>query len=922
MWSTQANPSERPSMSKVLEMLEGLHYNLFRYFYSAAMSGQSSSSETVSIEEFRALYKGLGPYHRPFGEPSFANVIGGSEAVRESSVVVVTDASGSSEGVSPLLSRGRVISKGGFDGVAPRSSGGAEAASDEHAGLDTIVVETRSTLTSAHDLRNIWELFFASFEREVSTALKSRDPNGSSPRFSFDFDIVPAKPDECLRWKRLIEPLSDAPKKWKKDFFFVVPRAKSTPSWWFDSEGESFFPPKWIEPNSEIPRPKLGDCSEESLKTISALANLSSPKKLRSLLMIGEDGTSKHNITRILATTKREEARRGGHRQTCLLMGDGSVVRASSGRSTTSKGARTRRASERTSKGKEVAAYKDPKSQGPPPPRKLVINEGGEKKRAREKSPEVSSPIAKKVKTSSLSRDMLVDLAQTLPSPPSVVPPSAEKEIPLLSYDPAVDVHVGERSLAPTYLELDDYLVCKSDRSLYRSEYDAASLIRNKMSCSDDRSALEKLVHGRKNGSREKSPEVSSAIAKKVKTSSLSRDMLVDLAQTLPSPPSVVPPSAEKEIPLLSYDPAVDVHVGERSLAPTCPELDDYLVCKSDRSLYRSEYDAASLIRNKMSCSDDHFALEKLVRNHGPWALRDLLGNEMVRMCFTYAAFVETEERMKLGEREKAASALTSERDRLKLEKETTVANMEVYRTKMSGFEMEANNLEEQNKCMSERNDKVFEQNLKLTEDLAAAVAARDKLAADSKGYLDLLSQNQKEIDNLKQALEFAREDHKSAVLGAKESIDWAWNNCLDQVKLLNPDLPITFDGMDVYLSVVDGKLVSATSPKEEEAGKEIEAKEIIDVEKIDPSSPPEKSLSLAHLFEEAAKDPSVAGTYPSDQRSPSRTTPADPAVAGVDSSLPDDPTNFPIAEVDPPLAEEGPRSVEDEYFQGYDGSF
>ncbi|KAF7843835.1 uncharacterized protein G2W53_000740 [Senna tora] len=448
---------------------------------------------------------------------------------------------------------------------------------------------------------------------------------------------------------------------------------------------------------------------------------------------------------------------------------------------------------------------------------------------------------------------------------------------------------------------------------------------------------------GEKRRSRDRSPEVSSPAVKKVKTGSSAKDMLVDLAQTLPSPPSVVPPSAEKEIPLLSYDLAVDARVGERSMAPIYPELDDYLVYKSDRSLYRSEYDAASLIRNRMSCSDDRSALEKLVRGHGPWALRDLLGKEMLRMCSTYAAFVETEEKMvgwykdrleevsdahqeclvltrKLGECEKAVSDLTSERDRLKLEKETAVANMEVLRTKMSGFELEANNLKEQNRCMSERNDKFLEENLKLSEDLSMATSARDKLAADAKGYLDLLSQNQREIDDLRRALEVAREDHKSAVLGAKESIGWAWNNCLDQVKLLNPSLPIVFDGMDVYLSVVDGKLVSATSPEEEGADKEDEGKEVIDVEKIGPSS--EMSLNLAHLFEEAAKDPSVTGSFPSDEPPSSKASPGDPVAVGAEPSLPSDPSDFPLAVVNAPSTEEGPRSVGDDYFHGYDAAF
>ncbi|KAF7831741.1 uncharacterized protein G2W53_014074 [Senna tora] len=656
----------------------------------------------------------------------------------ESHVVVATEASNSSGEISPALGQGQLNGEGGFPGVASRSSGGPEVAPDEHAGLDVVVVETRSTLTSINDLRNIWELFFTSFEREISSALKTHNPDAPKQGLASWFYLQTQGRGKNM--KRLIEPLSDAPKKWKRYFFFVVPREGRIPSWWFDSEGEALFPPKCIELNSENPRPNLGDCSDESLRTISALANLGPPKKLQSLLMTGENGSGKQNIARILASAKREEAKRG---------------RASSMPSESSTG--SRRMSDRSSKRKEAAVYKDPKSQGPLHPRKLVITEGGEKKRDREKSPEISSPAAKKSKTSHSSK----------------------------------------------------------------------------------------------------------------------KTALVDLSQTLPSPPSVVPPSAEKEISLLSYDAVVD-------------------------------YDTASLIRNRMSCSDDRSTFEKLVREHGPWALRDFLRKEMVRMCSTYAAFVKMEQKMvdwykdRLREVsdthedcEKAINALTSERDKLKLEKETAVVSMELYRSKMSGFELDARNLKEQNKYMSERNDNVFEQNVKLTEELAAAVSARDKLVTDSKEHLDLLSKSQEEIDDLIRALEAAQDDHKFTVLGAKDSIDWAWNNCLDQVNLLNPDFPITFEGMNVYLTVVDGKLVSTTSPEEETNEKDAEEKEVIDVEKIDPSSPPEIPMSLANLFEEAPKDPSIAGTIPSDKRSPSKAPPAGSSVVVESSPLPNDPTNF-----------------------------
>ncbi|KAF7821995.1 uncharacterized protein G2W53_027450 [Senna tora] len=439
-------------------------------------------------------------------------------------------------GESSLTPVGRLNSEGGFPGVAPCSSGGPEVAPDEHAGLEAIVVETCSTLTSVNDLRYIWELFFASFEREILSALKTRNPDDSFSGFSFDFDIVLARPDECVL---------DGP----PDSFAFYFRCAIAWGW--------------------NPPLKLFSIT---FKPLSRAWLASSISKLGAMKKIGK-GSSKQNIARILATAKREEAERGQASSDMPFAGSSRV-------------------SGRSSKGKEAAVYKDPKSQGPLRPRKLVINEGGEKKWAREKSPEISSPAAKKSKTRYSSKTALVGLTQTLPSPPSVVPPGAEKETPLLSYDLAIDVRVGERSLAPVY-----------------------------------------------------------------------------------------------------------------------PEHNDYLICMSDRSLYRSEYDAASLIRNRMSCSDDRSALEKLVREHGPWALRDLPGKEMVRMCSTYAAFVEIEEKMvgwykdrlhevsdahkeclnltqRLGDCEKAIDALTSERDKLKLEKETAMANIEVYRSKVSGFEL------------------------------------------------------------------------------------------------------------------------------------------------------------------------------------------------------------------------------------------
>ncbi|KAF7808448.1 uncharacterized protein G2W53_035191 [Senna tora] len=135
----------------------------------------------------------------------------------------------------------------------------------------------------------------------------------------------------------------------------------------------------------------MEDCLNESLVTINALANLGLPRKLRSLLIVGDDATSllllcilfisllcffvsiidfpfsllarssRHNITRILASAKREEAKKG--RIPSILP-------------------------ESTLKGKVVEVYKDPKSQGLVRPSKLVINEVGEKR-----SPKKSSKV-------------------------------------------------------------------------------------------------------------------------------------------------------------------------------------------------------------------------------------------------------------------------------------------------------------------------------------------------------------------------------------------------------------------------------------------------------------------------------------------------------------------------------------------------
>ncbi|KAF7816862.1 uncharacterized protein G2W53_030831 [Senna tora] len=123
---------------------------------------------------------------------------GSSETTGKSPIVVSSETSSFSEESPPSFRRESSSGDGEFVGVAPRSSGGPEVAPDEHTGLDAVVVETRSTLTSTSDLRNIWELFFAPFEREVSDALRTRRSENPPSKFSFDFDIVPAKPNECV----------------------------------------------------------------------------------------------------------------------------------------------------------------------------------------------------------------------------------------------------------------------------------------------------------------------------------------------------------------------------------------------------------------------------------------------------------------------------------------------------------------------------------------------------------------------------------------------------------------------------------------------------------------------------------------------------------------------------------------------------
>ncbi|KAF7815381.1 uncharacterized protein G2W53_029350 [Senna tora] len=353
---------------------------------SNLMCSGSLITRSVSVLFSGDSIQSVGSPNRPLLTPT-------SKAMRESPVAVVTGTSESVEKAFPSSSQEHSTYWGEIPWVASRSVNELEVAPDEHNGLDSVVLQTRSTLTSTNDLQNIWDLCFAPFKREILSGLEMRHPDGS---------------------------------------------------FWFDSEGESLFLSKWIEPNSNIPRPELKNCSDESLRTISTLANLGPPKKLRSLLITGEDGFRRQNIAQILASAKGEEAKKGQtlsipHEGTLAIqqdrsssrsaqlyntskkirspsIGEGSVIRAGSGRSGSTKGSTDRRVFERRQKGKDVEVYKDPKPQG------------------------------------------FVHL-ESLTSPLHLVPPGAKREVPLLGND--------------------------------RSEYYVASLIRNRMSCLDDQAAIE-----------------------------------------------------------------------------------------------------------------------------------------------------------------------------------------------------------------------------------------------------------------------------------------------------------------------------------------------------------------------------------------------------------------------------------------------
>ncbi|KAF7800941.1 DNA ligase 1-like [Senna tora] len=98
--------------------------------------------------------------------------------------------------------------------------------------------------------------------------------------------------------KKLFWDLRDPPKDWKKDFFLVRPRRGCQPTWWFREDGSPLFPTKWVEP------------FEETVKVLSALP----PGLDIDDYFITDENGGKFNPARILALTKREEAKHGKSR--------------------------------------------------------------------------------------------------------------------------------------------------------------------------------------------------------------------------------------------------------------------------------------------------------------------------------------------------------------------------------------------------------------------------------------------------------------------------------------------------------------------------------------------------------------------------------------------------------------------------------
>ncbi|KAF7829029.1 hypothetical protein G2W53_020193 [Senna tora] len=115
--------------------------------------------------------------------------------------------------------------------------------------------------------------------------------------------------------RKLFRDLRDPPKDWKKDFFLVRPRRGCQPTWWLREDGSSLFPTKWVEPFEAIPRPVLKGCSANTQETVRVLSALPPGLDIDDYFVIDENG-GKFNPARILALTKREEAKHGKNRST------------------------------------------------------------------------------------------------------------------------------------------------------------------------------------------------------------------------------------------------------------------------------------------------------------------------------------------------------------------------------------------------------------------------------------------------------------------------------------------------------------------------------------------------------------------------------------------------------------------------------
>ncbi|KAF7833022.1 uncharacterized protein G2W53_015355 [Senna tora] len=393
------------------------------------------------------------------------------------------------------------------------------------------------------------------------------------------------------------------------------------------------------------------------------------------------------------------------------LKGEGSVNWTTSGRSTTTKSSTDRRISKQRHKGKDVEVYKDPKSQGPIHPNKLVINEGGEKR-------------------------------ESLPSPLLLIPLGAEKEVPLLGYDPEVHTQIGDRTTDPVWLELSQFLNSSSDRSLYRNEYDAASLIRNKMFCSDDRTE-QKMV----------------------------------------------------------------------------------------------DWDAARL-EDVSKAHEEFKTLTKVLK-----------------------------------EKDRALEKLTSE----------------------MGSEQEALTLKVQKRIL-------IEVNKKLSKEVELPNMAWENTVKDLQECFDSLFARERDINDLKELLAIKEEEYEGAFFGAKESIDWAWDNC--------------------FVAVKDKKLVSTTSSEKKEIKDEGDKEELMEKDQISSPSLNDPPSSLDQLFEEATQDSPIRDIIQPIKPFSTLVPFSEVLASSANPPMSLDPKAANGTTADPSVGNEGSKSVSKEHFHGYDDSF